>query len=37
MALKPIIIRWINAGSKPYWKIMYRIILYPVFYKYKNE
>ena len=26
MALKPFDIRWIRTGSKPYWKIMFRIV-----------
>ena len=36
IALKPINIRWIRMGSKSHWKIMYRIVLYPVVYEYKN-
>ncbi len=26
----------IRTGSKPYWNIMYHIVLYPVFYEYEN-
>ncbi len=37
MASKPINIPWIRNGSQPYWKIMYSIVLYPVFYEYKKE
>ena len=37
MASKQINISWIITGSKPKWKIMYyHIVVYPVFYKYKN-
>ena len=36
MASKLINIRWIRTSSKPYWKIMYRIVSYPVFYEDKN-
>ena len=31
MASKPINIRYIRTGSKPNWKIRYRIVIYPVF------
>ena len=30
------IIKLIRTGSQPYWKIMYNIVLYPVFYENKN-
>ena len=36
IAFKPINIRWITSGSQSYWKIMYGIVLYPVFYDYKR-
>ncbi len=36
MASKPINIQWIRPGSQPYLKIMYHIVLYPVFYEYEN-
>ena len=36
MASKPIDILWVKIGSQPYLKIMYSIVLYPVFYKCKT-
>ncbi len=33
---KPIYIWWIRTGSHPYEKTMSSIVLYPVFYEYKN-
>jgi len=36
MAFKPINIHWIRTGSQPYGKIMYSIVVYSVFYKYKK-
>ena len=32
ITLKPFNICWIRIGSKPYWKIMYHIVFYPVSY-----
>ena len=31
---KQINIGWIRTGSQPFWKIMYSIVLYPVFYEF---
>ena len=37
IAAKLIIIRWIRNGSKPFWKVIYRIILESVFWEYFNK
>ena len=33
---KPINIQWIRTGSDPYEKTMSSIVVYPVFYEYRN-
>ena len=29
--------RWIKTGFNPYWKIIFHIVLYPIFYEYKKK
>ena len=37
MASKPINIRWIRTGSRPYWKIICSIVLQTIFHEYWNR